>query len=133
MNDSDYTDLPVRSVLPELVAALDSHAGAVLAAAPGAGKTTLVPPALLDAVEGGILLLEPRRVAVRAAARRIASLLGESIGGRVGYVVRGESRTSPSNRLTVMTPGVLLRKLQADPELGGVSLGHLRRVPRAQP
>lgn len=122
MNDSDYTDLPVRSVLPELVAALDSHSGTVLAAAPGAGKTTLVPPALLDAVDGGILLLEPRRVAVRAAARRIASLLGESIGGRVGYVVRGESRTSPSNRLTVMTPGVLLRKLQADPELGGVSL-----------
>lgn len=66
--------------------------------------------------------LSRARVAVRAAARRIASLLGESIGGRVGYVVRGESRTSPSNRLTVMTPGVLLRKLQADPELGGVSL-----------
>ena len=84
MNDSDYTDLPVRSVLPELVAALDSHSGAVLAAAPGAGKTTLVPPALLDAVDGGILLLEPRRVAVRAAARRYREGHGDLDRSSVG-------------------------------------------------
>lgn len=122
MNDSDYIDLPVRSVLPELAAALCAHAGAVLAAAPGAGKTTLVPPALLDGFDGGIILLEPRRVAARAAARRIASLLGEPVGKRVGYVVRGESRIGPETRITVMTGGVLLRRLQRDPELAEVSL-----------
>lgn len=120
MTEND--NLPVRLVLPELVAALRANSGAVLAAAPGAGKTTLVPPALLAAFDGGIVLLEPRRVAVRAAARRIASLIGETVGGQVGYIVRGESRTAPSNRLLVMTPGVLLRRLQSDPELDGVGL-----------
>ncbi len=122
MNDDHMLDLPVRQCLPELIATLRSNSGAVLAAAPGAGKTTLVPPALLEAFEGGIILLEPRRVAVRAAARRIASLLGEPVGKRVGYIVRGETRTAPSNRLTVMTPGVLLRRLQSDPELNGTVL-----------
>ncbi len=122
MNPEQLCDLPVRLVLPQLVETLKANSGAVLAAAPGAGKTTLVPPALLEAFDGGILLLEPRRVAVRAAARRIASLLGETVGERVGYIVRGESRTALSNRLTVMTPGVLLRRLQSDPELDGVGL-----------
>ena len=118
----EHDNLPVRQVLPELVAALKANSGAVLAAAPGAGKTTLVPPALLEAFGGGIVLLEPRRVAVRAAARWIASLLGEPVGRQVGYIVRGENRSAPSNRLVVMTPGVLLRRLQSDPELNGVSI-----------
>lgn len=122
MNIPDYIDLPVRSVLPELAAALRVHSGAVLAAAPGAGKTTLVPPALLDEFDGGIVLLEPRRVAARAAARRIASLLGEPVGKRAGYVVRGESRVGAETRITVMTGGVLLRRLRRDPELEGISL-----------
>lgn len=122
MNHLNHIDLPVRAVLPELAAALKENSGAVLAAAPGAGKTTLVPPALLDAFDGGIILLEPRRVAARAAARRIASLFGEPVGGRVGCIVRGESRTGPETRLTVMTEGVLLRRLRQEPELDGISV-----------
>ena len=122
MKKESYIDLPVRAVLPELADALRKHSGAVLAAAPGAGKTTLVPPALLEAFDGGILLLEPRRVAARAAARRIAALLGEPVGKRVGYVVRGESRVGAETRITVMTGGVLLRRLRREPELAGISL-----------
>lgn len=119
------SDLPVRAVLPELVSALERHGGAVLSAAPGAGKTTLVPPALLEAfapASGKILLLEPRRVAARAAARRIASILGEPVGERVGYVVRGDSKQSARTRILVVTEGVLLRLLQDDPMLDGVGL-----------
>ena len=86
MNQFDtHSDLPVRAVLPVLLDALRTTGRAVLAASPGAGKTTLVPPALLaDLPEGKIILLEPRRVAARAAARRIAALLGEEVGARVG-------------------------------------------------
>ncbi len=116
-------DLPVRSALPELFAALRSAGTAVLSAAPGAGKTTLVPPALLaepDLGSGLILMLEPRRVAARAAARRIASLLGEPVGGQSGYQVRGERKSSAETRILAVTEGVLLRRLQEDPELTGV-------------
>ncbi len=111
-------DLPVRQILPELFDVLKHHSGAVLAAAPGAGKTTLVPPALLDHMAERIILLEPRRVAVRAAARRIAQYTPE----RVGYIVRGENRSAPNDRITVMTEGVLLRLLRDDPDLPGVGL-----------
>ena len=117
--------LPVGAVLPELFAALRSSGGAVLAAAPGAGKTTLVPGACLDEPEfasGRILLLEPRRVAARAAARRIASLLGEPVGRRVGYIVRGDSRYTSETRILVVTEGVLIRRIQEDPALEDTAL-----------
>lgn len=115
-------DLPVRGVLPSLDAALTGSGGAVLVAPPGTGKTTLVPLALAGRVPGTVLVAEPRRVAVRAAARRMASLLGEPVGASVGYRVRGESRRSAATRVEVVTTGLLVRLLQADPELTGVSV-----------
>ncbi|GAB4081441.1 ATP-dependent helicase HrpB [Modestobacter muralis] len=114
------TDLPVRSVLPALDAALDRGGAAVLVAPPGTGKTTLVPLALADRLPGRILVAEPRRVAARAAARRMAALLGEPVGRSVGYSVRGDSQHSAATRVEVVTTGLLVRRLQADPELPGV-------------
>ncbi|MFE7200136.1 ATP-dependent RNA helicase [Pseudonocardia alni] len=120
-------DLPVRAVLDELRAALDDRGGAVLVAPPGTGKTTLVPLALagLDgsgpAPGGTVLVAEPRRVAARAAAARMSSLLGTEVGGPVGYRVRGDARTGPGTRVEVVTSGLLLRRLAGDPELAGVS------------
>jgi ATP-dependent helicase HrpB len=114
------TDLPVRSALPALADALAVRGSAVLVAPPGTGKTTLVPLALAAARPGRILVAEPRRVAARAAARRMAALLGEAVGGRVGYSVRGDSRRSAATRIEVVTTGLLVRRLQADPELPGV-------------
>lgn len=125
MNALAQCDLPVKSVLPALAAALQTHGRAVLSAAPGAGKTTLAPPVLLDALYGAggkILMLEPRRIAARAAACRIASLLGEPVGKRAGYRVRGDSRVSAETRIEVITEGMLTRMMQQDPELNGVSL-----------
>ncbi|SDP59161.1 ATP-dependent helicase HrpB [Klenkia soli] len=123
-------DLPVRAVLPELLAALADHGSAVLVAPPGTGKTTLVPLAL--AATGTVLVAEPRRVAARAAARRMASLLGEPVGQRVGFSVRGESRRSAATRVEVVTTGLLLRRLQADPELPGVDAVVLDEVHERQ-
>ncbi|MGY2063910.1 ATP-dependent helicase HrpB [Blastococcus sp. SYSU DS0619] len=114
------TDLPVRSALPALADALSARGSAVLVAPPGTGKTTLVPLALAGAVAGRVVVAEPRRVAARAAARRMAALLGEPVGGRVGYSVRGDSRRSAATRVEVVTTGLLVRRLQADPELAGV-------------
>jgi ATP-dependent helicase HrpB len=114
------TDLPVRSALPALTDALSSGGAAVLMAPPGTGKTTLVPLALAGVVPGRIVVAEPRRVAARAAARRMAALLGEAVGGRVGYSVRGDSRRSAATRIEVVTTGLLVRRLQTDPELRGV-------------
>jgi ATP-dependent helicase HrpB len=114
------TDLPVRSALPSLVDALSARGSAVLVAPPGTGKTTLVPLALAGTLPGRIVVAEPRRVAARAAARRMAALLGEPVGGRVGYSVRGDSRRSAATRIEVVTTGLLVRRLQADPELSGV-------------
>jgi ATP-dependent helicase HrpB len=114
------TDLPVRSALPALADALSARGSAVLVAPPGTGKTTLLPLALAGTLPGRIVVAEPRRVAARAAARRMAALLGESVGGRVGYSVRGESRRSAATRIEVVTTGLLVRRLQADPELSGV-------------
>src|SRR5687768_5344486 len=117
-------DLPVTEALPELLSALNRGRSAVLVAPPGAGKTTLVPLALLDTGwlgAGKILLLEPRRLAARAAARRMAELLGEEPGGTVGYAMRMESRVSGRTRILVVTEGVLARMILDDPELPGFS------------
>ncbi|RUU62361.1 DEAD/DEAH box helicase, partial [Mesorhizobium sp. M2C.T.Ca.TU.009.01.2.1] len=124
MTTRSLPELPVTAVLPALGEALARRNSAVLVAPPGAGKTTLVPLALLDAPwlgEGRIVLLEPRRLAVRAAARRMAELLGEEPGGTVGYAMRMENRTSARTRILVVTEGVLSRMILDDPELPGVS------------
>lgn len=117
--------LPVEEVLPELQQQLQAHTAVVLQAPPGAGKTTLVPLALLaaDWLAGQkIILLEPRRLAARAAAERLADLLGEPVGQQVGYRIRLESRVSAATRIEVVTEGILQRLLQTDPELPGIGL-----------
>ncbi|MET0574367.1 MAG: ATP-dependent helicase HrpB [Mesorhizobium sp.] len=124
MKQDGLPELPVTAVLPALGKALETGSSAVLVAPPGAGKTTLVPLALLDAswLGGGrILLLEPRRLAARTAARRMASLLGEEPGGIVGYAMRMENRVSARTRIMVVTEGILARMILDDPELKGVS------------
>ena len=135
--------LPVVEALPELRERLSSGSDGVgaclvLTAPPGTGKTTLVPPLLADVLvragttsgtgagrgpggePGRVVVTQPRRIAARAAARRLADLLGEEVGGTVGYAVRGERRTGPATRIEVVTAGLLLRRLQRDPELAGV-------------
>ncbi|MFC4016822.1 ATP-dependent helicase HrpB [Micromonospora sp. GCM10011542] len=114
-------DLPVRPVLPALVAALDAAGAGVLVAPPGTGKTTLAPLAVADRVAGRVVIAQPRRVAARAAARRMAELLGERVGERVGYAVRGERRVGPATRVEVVTTGLLVRRLHHDPELPGTA------------
>ncbi|MFM7028335.1 MAG: ATP-dependent helicase HrpB [Chakrabartia sp.] len=115
--------LPIHDVLPDLLAALAVGSNAVLVAPPGAGKTTAVAPALLDQswCSGQVLLLSPRRLAARAAAERIAELLGSPLGDLVGYATRMDSRQSPKTRLLVLTEGIFRNRIQADPELAGVS------------
>jgi ATP-dependent helicase HrpB len=116
---STDAELPVDRVLPEVLRA--ARGGPfVLVAPPGAGKTTRVPLALLPEVHGQILLLEPRRVAARAAARRMAQTLGEPVGQTVGWQVRFERVASEKTRILVVTEGILLRRLVADPLLDGV-------------
>ncbi|MBV6699510.1 ATP-dependent helicase HrpB [Kitasatospora aureofaciens] len=122
-----WRELPVRTALPALHRALDEHGTAVLAAPPGTGKTTLVPLALAGLLPGSgpvrrVLVAEPRRLAVRAAARRMAWLLGTAVGGQVGYTVRGERRAGPDTVVEVVTTGVLLQRLQRDQELPGVDV-----------
>jgi len=117
---ADPPDLPVRAGLAALADAVRSRGTAVLQAPPGTGKTTLVPPALAALVTGRVVVTQPRRIAVRAAARRLAQLLGEPVGRSVGYAVRGERRSGPATRIEIVTTGVLLRRLQRDPELPGV-------------
>lgn len=113
------TNLPVRAVLPDVLAALRGSGSAVLVAPPGSGKTTLVPLAMVGAFAGRVVVAQPRRIAARAAARRMAALAGTTVGGLVGYAVRGERRTGPATRIEVVTTGVLVRRLQRDPELPG--------------
>lgn len=110
--------LPIDDVLPQICAALARDGRAVLVAPPGAGKTTRVPLALMDRIAGRILMLEPRRLATRAAAERLAQSLGEAPGRRVGYRMRGES--VPGSRIEVVTEGILTRMIQSDPGLEGV-------------
>ncbi len=118
-------DYPVKDVLRELCHALKVGRNAVLEAPPGAGKTTLVPLALLgeEWLDGSrILMLEPRRLAARAAAARMAELLGEDAGETVGYRTRLDSATGPKTRIEVVTEGILTRLLQADPSLEGTGI-----------
>lgn len=118
------SSLPVAVVLPELLAALH-HAPQVLLNAPtGAGKSTWLPLQILKegTVRGKIILLEPRRLAARNVAQRLAELLGEKPGETVGYRMRAETCVGPSTRLEVVTEGILTRMLQNDPELNGVGL-----------
>lgn len=118
------SSLPIDAVLPELLAALESAGKAVLVAPPGAGKTTIVPLALLDARwrgDGTILVLEPRRIAARGAAMRMATLLGEPLGRRVGLRARFDVRESRETRILVVTEGVFTRMILADPGLEGIA------------
>ncbi len=115
--------LPILSVLPDLLAALRERSSAVLVAPPGAGKTTAVAPALLGEpwCSGEILLLSPRRLAARAAAERMAATAGEPVGKTFGYATRMDSKRSATTRVTVVTEGIFVARIQADPELAGVS------------
>ncbi|WP_211828967.1 ATP-dependent helicase HrpB [Kistimonas asteriae] len=122
---STLPSLPVTEVLPDIAHALSQHDRLLLKAPTGAGKTTLVPLYLLDAAwrgDGKILMLEPRRLATRAAASRMAQLLNEPIGKTVGYRMQLDSKTSGETRIEVITEGILTRMLQHDPALSGVSL-----------
>jgi ATP-dependent helicase HrpB len=119
------SELPIDAHLPRIVASLRERPNLVLSAEPGAGKTTRVPRALLDAgfaAQGEILVLEPRRIAARMAARRVAEELGEQPGGRIGYQVRFESVASARTRVRFVTEGILSRRLVAEPELRDVSV-----------
>jgi ATP-dependent helicase HrpB len=128
MNAPLSTDLPIEPLIPEIVAALASGPNLVLEAPPGAGKTTRVPLALLDAdwaagSNGGqkIVMLEPRRLAARGAASRMAAMLGEEVGERVGYRVRLDRKIGPKTRIEVVTTGLFLRQLQGDASLPGIA------------
>ena len=117
-------DYPIHTVVPDFLAALNEHSCCIVSAAPGAGKTTVLPLKLLDAPwrgDGKILVLEPRRLAVYAAACRLAENLGEEVGETVGYRMRLENRVGTRTRIELLTEGILTRMLQDDPELPGVA------------
>ncbi len=113
---------PIQEILEQIAGVLTQTGRAVVQAPPGAGKTTLVPLHLLPHIAGRIVMLEPRRLAARMAAARIAQLHGSPLGDVVGYSMRGESKTSAQTRIEVVTQGILTRRLQSDPELSGVGL-----------
>ena len=119
------TVLPIYSTIPALQSQLNQHHEAILEAAPGAGKTTAVPLAFLDANWLGqrkIIMLEPRRLAAKSAAKRLADQLGEPLGQRVGYQIRQEGKQSANTQILVVTEGILTRMLQDDPSLDDVAL-----------
>src|SRR5512144_378884 len=109
--------LPIDALLPRIA---ETPGNLVIEAPPGAGKTTRVPPALLARGRGEVLVLEPRRLAARMAARHVASERGERVGETVGYHVRFEDVSGPRTRLRFLTEGVLTRRLLSDPTLSGV-------------
>jgi ATP-dependent helicase HrpB len=122
--ESFVTSLPVAAVVPELLTALDASSQVLLTAPTGAGKSTWLPLRLLEhrGIKGRIILLEPRRLAARNVAQRLAELLNEKPGETVGYRMRAQSCVGPQTRLEVVTEGVLTRMIQRDPELTGVGL-----------
>ena len=115
------TALPVDALLPEITAWLQSSSNLVIEAPPGAGKTTRVPPALLEIFAGDVIVLEPRRIAARLSARRVAWEAGEEVGQSIGYQVRFEEAIGPRTRLRFVTEGVLTRRMLSDPGLKGVA------------
>ena len=138
MIDFCMPDLPVAECLARLLAVLGAQPNAVLVAPPGAGKTTSVPLALLDAApmdRGRILVLEPRRLAARAAASRMASLIGEPVGRTVGFRTRLESAVSSVTRIEVVTTGLLVRRLLGESRPMPTPRLRLaiRRLPSTQP
>ncbi len=121
----DLPPLPIHAVLPELQESLANHRSVILAAEPGSGKTTIVPLALVNEpwlAGKKIIILEPRRLATRMAAKRMSELAGDTVGGLVGYRIRFDRKISPGTRIEVVTEGILTRMIQRDPELPGVGL-----------
>lgn len=120
---TEIHNLPVLAVLPDVLASLRQSPNAVLIAPPGAGKTTMVAPALLSEgfCTGQIFLLSPRRLAARMAAERIATLMGEAVGETVGYATRLDSKHGPKTRILVLTEGIFRNRIIKDPEMSGVS------------
>ncbi|NLS12772.1 ATP-dependent helicase HrpB [Vibrio sp. SM6] len=118
------SQLPIQAVMPDIMAALASHCQLILKADPGAGKSTHFPLQLLlsQSLGGKIIMLEPRRLAARSIAHYLATQLGETVGERVGYRLRGETKVSDNTQLEIVTEGVMTRLLQADPELSGVAM-----------
>ena len=117
--------LPIQTVLPQLHNQLENHSSVILAAEPGSGKTTIVPLTLLDKSwlkDQKIILLEPRRLATRMAARRMSELAGDTLGGLIGYRIRFDTQISTRTRIEVVTEGVFIRMIQRDPELKGIGL-----------
>ncbi|MCD4535118.1 ATP-dependent helicase HrpB [Nocardioides sp. cx-169] len=125
-------DLPVAAGVAELLSHLRDTAAAVVQAPPGSGKTSLVPPAVASLGSGRVVVTQPRRIAARAAARRLAHLLGEPVGATSGYSVRGDRQTGAGTRVEFVTTGVLLRRLQRDPALTGVGAVVLDEVHERQ-
>ena len=117
----EVDSLPIHDILTEITSSLKSKPNLILEAPPGAGKTTVVPLELLNQHDN-IVVVEPRRVAARSAATRMAMLIHENVGETVGYIIRGESKISKKTRITVMTDGVLLQKLRRNPELERVNV-----------
>lgn len=125
-------DLPVVGGLDALGRALGETGVVVVQAPPGTGKTTMVPPAVAVQLGGRVIVTQPRRIAARAAARRLAALLGEQVGATAGYSVRGDRQVTAATRIEFVTTGVLLRRLQRDPELAGVDAVILDEVHERQ-
>jgi ATP-dependent helicase HrpB len=115
------SDLPVGPALPDVLTALRDRGAAVLVAPPGSGKTSLLPLALADELDGTVIVAEPRRIATRAAATRLAALIGEVPGQRIGYAMRGERAGSRNSAIEVVTTGLLVQRLQREPDLPGVA------------
>ena len=125
MSQPNLPELPINEILPELLAALAVSSAAVLTAEPGSGKTTIAPLALLDQAwlaDRKIIILEPRRLAARAAAARMSELVADKVGGLIGYRVRFDRKISRTTRIEVVTEGILIRMLQNDPELSDIGL-----------